>query len=268
MIVSRGSKTFKEFVEEAYLIEGQSREEAEKKRQSKENPDEWRVRKVGRRGEESWTTKRKSSLSGQGKTRTGSAKQQTDPEVNPSEYKAKTSKIADANKEAHHKVSLTRAKELFSGKTPEERQEIRARHARIGVHFGNDPRNIIGLSRERHTGGKESVHREIERMDRSIKKAGEKSSRVFDAIKKLREEFKRMPGKLMTSQIDKLSRKKSDLQQGRQTQKKRDRFYKYEKQINAIKLAKKQNYNRKGESYGQFHQDPLKTGKLINHRFR
>jgi len=88
------------------------------------------------------------------------------------------------------------------------------------------------------------------------------SKNIFD------EGFKQMPGKLMSSQIDNLSRKRTDLQQGRQTQKKRDRFHKYEKQINAIKLAKKQDYNRKGESYGQFYQDPLKTGKLVNHRFR
>lgn len=58
-----------EFVEETYITEGQSREEAEKKRLAKDNPDEWRVRKVGRAGEESWTTKRKDSLSQQGKRR-------------------------------------------------------------------------------------------------------------------------------------------------------------------------------------------------------
>ena len=62
-------KSFRQFLKEAYLMEGQSREDAEKKRLEKENPNEWRVRKVGRAGEESWTTKRKVSLSGQATTR-------------------------------------------------------------------------------------------------------------------------------------------------------------------------------------------------------
>ncbi len=56
-------------LEESYLIEGQSREDAEKKRLAKQNPNEWRVRKVGRTGEESWTTKRKEALSRQATTR-------------------------------------------------------------------------------------------------------------------------------------------------------------------------------------------------------
>jgi hypothetical protein len=59
-------KTFREFLEESYLIEGQSREDAEKKRLAKPNPDEWRVRNIG---SDRWTTKRKSSISGQGTRR-------------------------------------------------------------------------------------------------------------------------------------------------------------------------------------------------------
>jgi hypothetical protein len=55
-------KTFREFLSETYLIEGQSREDAEKKRLAKDNPDEWRVRNTGGG---KWTTKRKSSISGQ-----------------------------------------------------------------------------------------------------------------------------------------------------------------------------------------------------------
>ncbi len=188
---NRKLKTFKEFVEETYITEGQSREDAEKKRLAKENPDEWSVRKVGRSGEESWTTKRKKSIKGQGERRSGSSKEQTSPDVNPSKYKEKVSRIASQGKEAHHRVSLSRARELFKGKSPEEQQQIRARHARVGVYFGNDPRNMIGLSRERHTAGKGSVHREIERMDKSIKKAGQESSKVFGAIKKLKEERKK-----------------------------------------------------------------------------
>jgi hypothetical protein len=58
-------KTFKEFLGETFLVE-QTREEAEKKRLAKPNPDEWRVRNTGGGR---WTTKRKSSISGQSKRR-------------------------------------------------------------------------------------------------------------------------------------------------------------------------------------------------------
>lgn len=62
---NRKKKNFEEFVSEAYLLE-QSREDAEKKRLAKTNPDEWRVRNTGGG---KWTTKRKESISGQGTRR-------------------------------------------------------------------------------------------------------------------------------------------------------------------------------------------------------
>ena len=58
-------KTFREFILEA------SREEAEKKRLAKDNPDEWRVRNTGGG---KWTTKRKSSIQGQGERRSSNLK--------------------------------------------------------------------------------------------------------------------------------------------------------------------------------------------------
>ena len=170
-------KTFGEFI-----LEGQAREDAEKKRLVKDNPDEWRVRNTGGAA---WTTKRKSSISGQGRTRGGSAKDQTDPNVKPNDYKDKVSKITTKGKEAHHKVPLTRAKKLFKNKSPEEREEIRTRHSKVGVHFGNDPKNLVGLSPEKHRGAG-GAHREYDAMDKGIKKAGQEPSKVFSAIKKLR----------------------------------------------------------------------------------
>ena len=58
-------KTFREFILEA------SREEAEKKRLAKDNPDEWRVRNTGG---EKWTTKRKSAIQGRGERRSQNLK--------------------------------------------------------------------------------------------------------------------------------------------------------------------------------------------------
>lgn len=86
--------------------------------------------------------------------------------------------------------------------------------------------------------------------------------------KKVEEEFKQMPGKLMNRQMLKLQQSQSDLRKGRQTKKKRDREIKYDIQMKSIQMAGKQDYNKKGESYGQFWQDPLKTGKIRNPRFR
>ena len=58
-------KTFREFILEA------SREEAEKKRLAKDDPDKWRVRNTGGG---KWTTKRKSSIQGQGARRSSNLK--------------------------------------------------------------------------------------------------------------------------------------------------------------------------------------------------
>jgi len=82
------------------------------------------------------------------------------------------------------------------------------------------------------------------------------------------EEFKQMPGQLMNKQMLKLQKSQSDLRKGRQTEKKRNREIKYDMQMKAIQMAGKQDYNRSGESYGKFYQDPLKTGKIRNPRFR
>ena len=59
-------KTFLQFI-----LEAQSRGDAEKKRLAKDNPDDWRVRNTG---SDSWTTKRKKSIQGQGERRSQNLK--------------------------------------------------------------------------------------------------------------------------------------------------------------------------------------------------
>jgi len=59
-------KTFPQFI-----LEAQSRGDAEKKRLAKDNPDDWRVRNTG---SDSWTTKRKKSIQGQGERRSQNLK--------------------------------------------------------------------------------------------------------------------------------------------------------------------------------------------------
>ena len=112
---NRKKKTFKEFVEKIHILEGQSREEAEKKRLAKPNPDEWRVRNTGGGN---WTTKRKSSLSAQGKRRSQKSNPLTKQELethakrtlrkNPSEL----ADIALDREEVSKKKQTTAARRL------------------------------------------------------------------------------------------------------------------------------------------------------------
>jgi hypothetical protein len=179
-------KTFREFILEKSFS---SRKESEE--YHRENPpygdEPYHIRRKNRREEpESWRPVRASKRNAQDKTRKTKSQDQTDPSVDSNQYDDKVSRINSQGKQSHHRVSLDRAASLFKGKSQEQQQEIRDRHAKVGVYFGNDPKNLIGLSRERHTGEVDSVHRETEKMDRSIKKAGKEPSKIFGAIKRLR----------------------------------------------------------------------------------
>lgn len=143
-VVAR-NKTFKEFVEEAYLPE-QSREEAEKKRLAKTNPDEWRVRNIG---QDRWTTKRKESISGQGTRRRQRLKGMSYKEIlafvkrnlkpNPSELAKEAQKIESGQKaaqtrEARKKTQETGTKHVVDHKQPQQnkrRPENRERFERV-----------------------------------------------------------------------------------------------------------------------------------------
>ena len=115
-------------------------------------------------------------------TRKDNADVQTDPSVKKSDYNKTVKGITSKGLQHHHNVPITRAAALFKGKSPEERQKIRDKHAEFGTHFGNDPRNVTGLSQKDHL-GPGGVHRQLDAMDKSIKKAGKESEGVFDKIK-------------------------------------------------------------------------------------
>lgn len=158
---NRKLKTFKEFVEEAYITEGQSREDAEKKRLAKDNPDEWRVRKVGRSGEESWTTKRKSAISGQGSRRRQRLKALTFKEIlaftkrnlkpKPGELAKKAQKIETADKssqsrEATSQTKATGTKHVVDHKQPQQdkrRPENRERFERVSPGDVSSNRRVL-----------------------------------------------------------------------------------------------------------------------------
>ena len=115
-------------------------------------------------------------------TRKDSSSNQTDPNVKKKDYNKAVKDITDKGLEAHHNVPLNRARQLFKGKTPKQQQAIRDKHAEFGTHFGNDPKNLSGLSAKDHR-GEGGAHRQLDAMDKSIKKAGKESEGVFDKIK-------------------------------------------------------------------------------------
>ena len=115
-------------------------------------------------------------------TRKDSSSNQTDPKVKKKDYNTAVKDIQAQGREAHHNIPLNRARQLFKGKTPEQQQAIRDKHAEFGNYFGNDPKNLSNLSADEHR-GKGGAHRQLDAMDKSIKKAGKKSDSIFGKIK-------------------------------------------------------------------------------------
>ena len=148
-------------------------------------PEEQEIRVLRNAGQKhgGWGTKMKDSLKKQRVERKGRSGDQTDPNVKKKDYNKAVKDITDKGLEAHHNVPLDRGAALFKGKTPEERQKIRDKHAEYDIHFGNDPKNLSGLSQKDHL-GPGGVHRQLDAMDRSIKKAGKEKEGIFNRIKK------------------------------------------------------------------------------------
>ena len=154
---NRKKKTFEEFVSEAYLPE-QSREDAEKKRLVKDNPDEWRVRNVGGG---KWTTKRKESISGQGKRRSQRLKGMSYQEIltfakrnlkgKPSELAKVAQKIereqkAAQTREARKKTQETGTKHVVDHNQPQQdkrRPENRERFERVAPGDVSSNRRVV-----------------------------------------------------------------------------------------------------------------------------
>ena len=101
-----------------------TREEAEKKRLAKDNPDDYAVRNIGHG---KWSTKRKSSMKGQAKRR-GEGLKNVDSDL-PSKSKergeTKTKKIVGRGKEHHHLTPISQSTKEFKGLSPEQRKAKR-----------------------------------------------------------------------------------------------------------------------------------------------
>jgi hypothetical protein len=161
-------KTFKEFVEESYLTE-QSREDAEKKRLAKPNPDEWRVRNVGGG---KWTTKRKESISGQGTRRRQRLKGMSYKEIlafakrNLKSKPAELAKVAQGiekaaktaqTREARSKTKTTGTKHVVDHNQPQQdkrRPENRERFERVAPGDVSSNRRVVSEPENLRKGSK------------------------------------------------------------------------------------------------------------------
>jgi len=139
-----------------FLAEAQSREDAEKKRQAKDNPDDYAVRNIGHGN---WSTKRKSSMKGQS-TRRGEGLKDVDSDLSSKEKergKSKTKTIVGRGKEHHHLTPISQSTKEFKGLSPEQRKDKREKDAKQGKHHGSDPPNLAQV--EGPKGGKGIPHR-------------------------------------------------------------------------------------------------------------
>ena len=149
-ISKKSAKDFAQDIKEA------TREEAEKKRLAKDNPDDYAVRNIGHG---KWSTKRKSSMKGQAKRR-GEGLKNVDSDL-PSKSKergeAKTKKIVGREKEHHHLTPISQSTKEFKGLSPEQRKAKREKDAKQHKYHGSDPRNLAQA--EGPKGGKGIPHR-------------------------------------------------------------------------------------------------------------
>lgn len=113
-------KTFKQFISEA------SREEAEKKRLAKDNPEEWRVRNTGGG---KWTTKRKSSIQGQSSRRSSNLKSISQSELEDH---------AKRNLYPSPKKTASRALRIERGRKKEQRDDARNKSQETGKQHDVD----------------------------------------------------------------------------------------------------------------------------------
>ena len=134
-------KTFKEFVEEAYLIET-TREEAEKKRLAKDNPSDWVLNNVGSTENPKWGLKSKSARSAQAKRRADAIKSlNTDNEREAADRKSQ--RAVRKGYEAHHITPLHHSAKLKASMTDAEWEERKKRDAADGIYHGHHPKNIM-----------------------------------------------------------------------------------------------------------------------------
>jgi hypothetical protein len=129
-------KTFQEFIAEA------TREEADKKRQAKANPNDWVLNNVGSTENPKWGLKSKSARSAQAKRRADTIKSlNTDDERKAA--KRKSQRATKMGYEAHHITPLHHSAKLKASMSDAEWKKRKAEDAKDGIYHGHHPKNIM-----------------------------------------------------------------------------------------------------------------------------
>ena len=129
-------KTFREFLKEA------TREEADKKRQTKANPSDWVLNNTGSTENPKWGLKSKSARSAQAKRRSDAIKAlNTDDERRVAKRKSK--RAVRRGYEAHHITPLHHSAKLKASMSDAEWEQRKAEDAKDGIYHGHHPKNIM-----------------------------------------------------------------------------------------------------------------------------
>lgn len=131
-------KTFREFI-----LEGRSREEADKIRQEKENPSDWYLNNAGSTENPNWRPKPKSQGKAERERRKQREMELSSPEDRIGATK-KAKKLNDAGLEGHHTTPLHYSAKLKASMSPEEWEERVRTDAEQGIYHGHHPKNIMG----------------------------------------------------------------------------------------------------------------------------
>jgi hypothetical protein len=144
-------KTFKEFIEEAYLTEAKtytktrSREEAEKIRQSQEDPSAHRLKNRQSAEMPLWGIESREKRKGQAQRRDERIKSVTGTQT-PEEQRrtaAKRRLAQERGKQVHHNVETETSAKEFAGLSPKQIEAKKKEDAKQGRFHGDDRRNLV-----------------------------------------------------------------------------------------------------------------------------
>lgn len=145
----RTGKTINRVREAFDILEGRSREEAEKLRQAKDNPSDYSLNNAGSSENPNWRVVSKANRKGQSaarKTRIDSLSSPEEKEV----AKRKEKHIKSRGYEAHHITPTHHSDKIKSGMTDAEWEERKKKDAKVGIYHGHHPKNLM-MTRGKNT---------------------------------------------------------------------------------------------------------------------
>jgi hypothetical protein len=143
-------KTFGEFMYECYFVlEGRSREEAEKLRQAKENPNDYSLNNSGSSENPNWRIVSKSNRKGQATARKARIDSLSSPEEKET-AKRKEKHIKSRGYEAHHITPTHHSDKIKSSMSDSKWEERKKKDAKVGIYHGHHPKNLM-MTRGKNT---------------------------------------------------------------------------------------------------------------------